>query len=85
MDLVLEPSLAPESRVLIIMTGGTICMSRSPKGFMPARDFMTAGLAPRPSFNDGSNPDKVAVVIDDGSEKLHRSLRTPLSTYNKHG
>lgn len=44
----------PESRVLIVMTGGTICMRPSPQGMVPARGFLDAGMAPRPSFNDGS-------------------------------
>lgn len=46
----------PEARVLIIMTGGTICMKHSPEGLVPARGFLVEGMAPRPSFNDGSKP-----------------------------
>ena len=46
----------PEARVLIVMTGGTICMRSSPEGLVPARGFLEAGMKPRPSFNDGSNP-----------------------------
>ena len=41
-------------------------------------------MAPRPSFNDGSNPDDIVVVVDDGNKVFHRSLRTPISTYQKH-
>ena len=63
---------------------GTICMKRSPNGFVPARGFLESGMAPRPSFNDSSNPDNVAVVDDDGTEVFYRSLRTPISTYQKH-
>ena len=66
------------------MTGGTICMKRSPNGFVPARGFLESGMAPRPSFNDGSRPDDIVVVTDDGSEVSHRSLRTPVSSYQKH-
>jgi L-asparaginase/Glu-tRNA(Gln) amidotransferase subunit D len=44
----------PESRVLIIMTGGTICMKESPQGLIPATGFMDEAMRPRPSFNDGS-------------------------------
>ena len=40
--------------MLIVMTGGTICMRPSPQGMVPARGFLDAGMAPRPSFNDGS-------------------------------
>ncbi|KAL9031927.1 MAG: hypothetical protein Q9196_000061 [Gyalolechia fulgens] len=75
---------AAESRVLTIMTGGTICMKKSPEGFVPARGFLESGMAPRPSFNDGSESRDIDVVIGDGSTKLHRSLRTPMSTYEKH-
>lgn len=46
----------PEARVLIVMTGGTICMRQSPAGLVPARGFLKEGMAPRPTFNDGSNP-----------------------------
>jgi hypothetical protein len=46
----------PEARVLIIMTGGTICMRHSPEGLIPARGFLAEGMSPRPSFNDGSKP-----------------------------
>ena len=59
-------------------------MKRSPNGFVPARGFLESGMAPRPSFNDGSNPDDIVVVIDDGTQVCHRSLRTPSSTYQKH-
>lgn len=44
----------PESRVLIIMTGGTICMKESEQGLVPARGFLDEAMRPRPSFNDGS-------------------------------
>lgn len=84
MEQFIETTSAPESRVLIIMTGGTICMKRSPIGFVPARGFLESGMAPRPSFNDGSNPADIAVVVEDGIERPHRSLRTPISTYKKH-
>lgn len=84
MDPRLEVSPALESRVLIIMTGGTICMKPSPNGFVPARGFLESGLAPRPSFNDGTYPGDLDVVIDNATSEPHRSLRTPISTYQKH-
>jgi lysophospholipase len=46
----------PESRVLIIMTGGTICMQPSTDGLVPMTGFLENAMAPRPSFNDHSNP-----------------------------
>ena len=42
-----------ESRVLIIMTGGTICMKDSPQGLIPVTGFMEEAMATRQSFNDG--------------------------------
>ncbi len=80
----LPNGMASESRVLIVVTGGTICMKRSANGFVPARGFLESGMAPRPSFNDGSNPSDIEVMIDDGTKKSYRSLRTPVSTYQKH-
>ncbi|PQE33086.1 hypothetical protein CJF32_00007670 [Rutstroemia sp. NJR-2017a WRK4] len=74
----------PEGRVLIIMTGGTICMKSSPEGLVPARGFLEAGMATRPSFNDGSKPDPLPVITDGTTEEYLPSLRTPPSTYSRH-
>jgi 60kDa lysophospholipase len=42
------------------------------------------GLAPRPSFNDGSYPEPLEIVIDDhGKRKAVQSLRTPASAYDR--
>ena len=48
-----------------------------------ARGFLESCMAPRPSFNDHSNPDPVAVWTESG--RLHRlpSLRTPVSAYER--
>ncbi|KAF2152393.1 asparaginase-domain-containing protein [Myriangium duriaei CBS 260.36] len=74
----------PESRVLIIITGGTICMQESDDGLVPVPGFLRNGLAPRPSFNDGSYPEPLQVVIDDqGTTKAVQSLRTPKSSYHR--
>lgn len=62
-----------------------MCMVHSENGLIPACGFLESGLAPRPSFNDGSRPGNINVIIDDdGTLKVHRSLRTPLSRYHKH-
>lgn len=79
------PSSVPESQVLIIMTGGTICMQRSDSGFVPARGFQENCLAKIPSFNDGARPQvpmKVA-VNPAGETKSYASLRTPPSLYER--
>lgn len=46
----------PESRVLIIATGGTICMRPTPDGLQPLGGFLENAMAPRPCFNDKSDP-----------------------------
>ena len=69
---------------LTMLLSGTICMKKGPNGLVPARGFLESGMAPRPSFNDLSNPDDIVIVDDDGSEIPYRSLRTPVSTYQKH-
>ncbi|CAG8952897.1 hypothetical protein HYFRA_00007611, partial [Hymenoscyphus fraxineus] len=76
----------PEGRVLIIMTGGTICMKPSPdgEGLIPVRGFLNRGMAPRPSFNDGSMPEPLPVMTDATTKKYLTSLRTPPSTYSRH-
>ncbi|KAI9933221.1 hypothetical protein ASPWEDRAFT_598688 [Aspergillus wentii DTO 134E9] len=77
-------STIPESRVLIIMTGGTICMRPSPSGYVPARGFQDACLARVPTFNDGSHSVSMDVVVNgDGERKGHKSLRTPQTAYGR--
>ena len=56
----------PEARVLVVMTGGTICMQTSDDGLIPARGFLERCMAPRPEFNDGMGVDPVTVKMDDG-------------------
>ena len=77
-----EIPVVAESRVLIIMTGGTICMRRSPIGLVPARGFQEACLARVPSFNDESPPVTMDVVAGaDGQRQSHVSLCTPETRY----
>lgn len=84
-DEMREESRNSESRVLIIMTGGTICMKRDgERGFVPARGFLESGMAPRPSFNDGSTRKEIQVMSGKHTKQLLPSLRTPISTYEKH-
>lgn len=73
-----------ESRVLIIMTGGTICMQPSPAGFVPARGFQEKCMARVPTFNDGSASATMDVVANAAGEiKEHPSLRTPMTAYGR--
>jgi len=73
-----------ESRVLIIMTGGTICMQPSSSGFVPARGFQEKCMARVPTFNDASTPTPIDVVANAaGDLKEHPSLRTPMTAYGR--
>lgn len=59
-------------------------MKRSEDGFVPAKGFLQSGLAPRPSFNDGTYPEPLQIVTDDsGTQKAVQSLRTPVSAYDR--
>ncbi|KAI1176132.1 L-asparaginase [Nemania sp. FL0916] len=73
----------PESRVLIIITGGTICMQPSASGLVPVEGFLENALAPRPSFNDLSENVTLSAV-QDGKPVTIPSLRTPPSSYSRH-
>ncbi|KAL1896507.1 hypothetical protein Sste5346_004541 [Sporothrix stenoceras] len=73
----------PESRVLIIMTGGTICMRPSPDGLVPMDGFLEHAMAPRPSFNDPAPPTTLT-AYKDGKRLELPSLRTPVSAYSRH-
>ncbi|KAK3067214.1 hypothetical protein LTR53_016043 [Teratosphaeriaceae sp. CCFEE 6253] len=76
--------MASESSILIIMTGGTICMQPSEGGLAPATGFLDAGMAPRPSFNDGSGWKELNAFTDTDVPTSLQSLRTPISRYGKH-
>ncbi|KAF7546433.1 hypothetical protein G7Z17_g8442 [Cylindrodendrum hubeiense] len=73
----------PESRVLIIGTGGTICMQQTPDGLQPTSNFLENAMAPRPSFND--NGPKVTLPAYRNGQRIHiDSLRTPPTAYDRH-
>ncbi|AEO56836.1 hypothetical protein MYCTH_2302215 [Thermothelomyces thermophilus ATCC 42464] len=74
----------PESRVLIIMTGGTICMQPSADGLVPMTGFLEKAMAPRPSFNDNSDPSVKIHAYKNGVKLTLDSLRTPPSAYSRH-
>ncbi|KAI1751636.1 L-asparaginase [Xylaria castorea] len=73
----------PESRVLLIITGGTICMQPSAGGLVPVNGFLNNAMAPRPSFNDMSESATLSAV-QDGKRVTLLSLRTPPSSYARH-
>ena len=59
-------------------------MRMSSNGLVPARGFLEACLSPRPSFNDGSGPGSIPVMVSDQREEHLLCLRTPISTYRRH-
>lgn len=75
----------PEARVLVVMTGGTICMQKSENGLVPARNFLDRCMAPRPEFNDGDTLDPIDVRVNDDPDGISqlKSLRTTVSRYGK--
>jgi hypothetical protein len=90
MDPMMEPlarqdtyGRTPEARVLIIMTGGTICMQKSADGLVPVRGFLETCMAPRREFNDGIDHENIDVSVAEDVTKKMKSLRTPKSTYGK--
>lgn len=64
----------PESRVLIIGTGGTICMQQTPDGLQPTSNFLENAMAPRPSFNDFGPKGMFSTIL------IVRSPRQPTCT-----
>ncbi|KAI9898252.1 hypothetical protein N3K66_006612 [Trichothecium roseum] len=74
----------PESRVLILGTGGTICMQHGPDGLQPSDNFLKEAMAPRLSFNDMSSPQVSLPVMQKGKKLSLPSLRTPATAYHRH-
>jgi lysophospholipase len=66
-----------ERHVLVIITGGTICMQDSPDGLIPTRDFVGNCLKPSPEFNDGSLHEDTAVTNEYGRNGIATTLRAP--------
>ena len=54
----------PEARVLVVLTGGTMCMRPSPDGLVTSSGFLEAGMAPMPCFNDGSRPGRRVSTVN---------------------
>ncbi|KAF4992786.1 hypothetical protein FDECE_13616 [Fusarium decemcellulare] len=81
--VVVPETTYPESRVLIIGTGGTICMQQGPDGLQPTDNFLVNAMAPRPPFNDGSESITLN-AIRDGEKIQIESLRTPPTAYERH-
>lgn len=77
-------SVEVERRVIVISTGGTICMVKSPDGLIPNRNFLANAMIPRPELNDGLKHDPIEVRVNDCEPpRKIDSLRTPCSTYGK--
>ncbi|KAL7925300.1 asparaginase domain-containing protein [Trichoderma austrokoningii] len=74
----------PESRVLIIGTGGTICMQEGPDGLAPSDGFLESAMAPRTVFNDNSEPSVKLQARRNNQLIQLDSLRTPPTAYHRH-
>ena len=74
-----EPDM-DERHILVIITGGTICMQNSPDGLVPTRDFVSNCLSPSPDFNDGSLYENTTVTDEHGDEGTAQTLRAPPRT-----
>ncbi|KAH7318704.1 asparaginase [Stachybotrys elegans] len=72
----------PESRVLIIGTGGTICMQPGPDGLQPSEGFLESAMAPRPSFNDPSAPKVKLQAPENPPTAYHRHIRYGIVEFN---
>ncbi|KOS19760.1 60 kDa lysophospholipase [Escovopsis weberi] len=81
---ILPPTSLPEARVLIIGTGGTICMQQGPDGLQPSPGFLEAAMAPRSTFNDHSTPSVQLPAYRNGALVHLDSLRTPPTAYKRH-
>lgn len=79
----LDATNYPESRVLIIITGGTICMQPSAAGLVPMTGFLENAMAPRLPFNDTSSPVPLT-AYQNGKKLILNSLRTPPTAYKRH-
>ena len=66
-----------ERHVLVIITGGTICMQDSPDGLIPTRDFVGNCLKPSQDFNDGSLYEHSFVTNEYGRHGIATTLRAP--------
>lgn len=63
--------------VLILITGGTICMQDSPNGLVPTKDFVNNCLRPKYDFNDGTDCEPCSVIDDKMHEAPAPTLRPP--------
>lgn len=63
--------------VLILITGGTICMQDSPNGLVPTKDFVNNCLRPKYDFNDGTECEPCGVIDDHMHEALAATLQPP--------
>ena len=65
-------------KVLILYTGGTIGMMRSPRGYIPQPDYMEALIRRRPQLHDAEYEPPAAEVACDGGCSM---LYTPPSAF----
>ena len=71
-----------ERHVLVVITGGTICMQNSPDGLVPTKDFVCNCLTPGSDFNDGSILEGTSVVDEYDQIAVAPTLRPPRRSAN---
>ena len=69
-----------ERHVLVVVTGGTICMQESPDGLIPTKNFAQNCLLPTPDFNDGSTQENTTAISESGDRVSAITLHPPPRT-----
>lgn len=69
-----------ERHVLVLVTGGTICMQESPDGLIPTKNFAQNCMRPTPDFNDGSMLESTTATNESGEQISSITLRPPPRT-----
>ncbi|KAF2860897.1 Asparaginase/glutaminase [Piedraia hortae CBS 480.64] len=75
-----------EKKILIILTGGTICMKPSHSGYIPSSGFLEEGVSPKTSLNDGTQKIPLPAYPETPANEAITlpSLRTPKSRHGRH-
>lgn len=66
-----------ERHVLVLATGGTICMQESADGLIPTRNFANNLLVPDSDFHDGSQTTSTWAVNEEGNKATTVTIRPP--------
>lgn len=75
---------APERHVLVVITGGTICMQDSPDGLVPTKDFAYNCLQGSADFDDGQPLQSTPAINENGDGIDAVTLRASLMSSSEH-